>query len=94
MTTTTDIEKVNLEAHVEICAVRYHNLDVKLSNLERRMDAIEGKMDDLEDHMVEIKDALASRSGEQDAKLLKILLTIFGVVLAGLIGFMGNSILK
>ena len=35
-----DIEKQNLEAHVELCAQRYQNLDDRLSS-------IEGKVSDL-----------------------------------------------
>jgi chaperonin cofactor prefoldin len=42
MAKPTEIEKQNLEAHVEICAVRYSNLETKLENLEHRMDKLEG----------------------------------------------------
>ena len=45
---TTEIEKKNLEAHVEICAERYKNLETKLENLEQRMDGFET-------HLIEIK---------------------------------------
>ena len=31
---TTDIEKKNLEAHVELCAERYASLDNKLDSFE------------------------------------------------------------
>lgn len=37
---TTDIEKENLEAHVELCAERYKNLD-------RRLNIIEGKVESI-----------------------------------------------
>jgi hypothetical protein len=39
---TTDIEKENLESHVELCALRY-------SALERRLTAIETKVSSLQD---------------------------------------------
>ena len=48
---TTDIEKKSLEAHVELCAERYSNLEFKLENLDKRMDSLEG-------HIVDIKDSL------------------------------------
>jgi hypothetical protein len=38
---TTDIEKQNLEAHVELCAQRY-------GTLERRLSAIESKVSNLQ----------------------------------------------
>lgn len=33
----TDIEKENLEAHVELCAQRYDNLDKRLTNIESKV---------------------------------------------------------
>jgi hypothetical protein len=41
MSKTTDIEKENLEAHVELCAERY-------KQLENRLDAVEGKIGTLQ----------------------------------------------
>jgi hypothetical protein len=32
--TTIDIEKTNLEAHVDLCAQRYESLDKRLTNIE------------------------------------------------------------
>ena len=75
---TTDIEKKNLEAHVEICAVRYANLDIKLGNLEERMDK-------LETHLVDIKDALSEGSSGQYKTLITIGTTILGALIAGAI---------
>jgi tetrahydromethanopterin S-methyltransferase subunit G len=34
---TTDIEKENLEAHVELCAERYKQLDNRLGNIESKV---------------------------------------------------------
>jgi hypothetical protein len=42
MSKTTDIEKENLEAHVELCAERY-------KQLENRLDAVEGKIGTLQE---------------------------------------------
>lgn len=49
----TEIEKQNLEAHVEICAVRYASLETKLDNLEHRIDKVEL-------HLIDIKDRLTA----------------------------------
>ncbi len=43
---STSLEKESLEAHVDLCALRY-------ANLESRLDAVEEKMDDM---MVAIND--------------------------------------
>ena len=88
---TTEIEKQNLEAHVEICAVRYASLEAKLSHLEDRMDRVE-------EHLVDIKTALAGAAGAQhrdagtkgeDANPYKTMITIgttiIGVLITGII---------
>jgi chromosome segregation ATPase len=46
MSSPTDIEKENLEAHVELCAERY-------KQLENRLTSIEGKVANLQDTIEE-----------------------------------------
>lgn len=87
MAKPTEIEKQNLEAHVEICAVRYSNLETKIDNLEHRIDKLEG-------HLVDIKESLANKVAGQDKQTVSIIVTIFGVILAGLIGFISNALFK
>lgn len=41
MAETTEIEKKSLEAHVELCAERYRNLDERLENLGKKIGAVE-----------------------------------------------------
>jgi hypothetical protein len=88
----TEIEKQNLEAHVEICAVRYASLETKLDNLEQRMDKVEL-------HLIDIKDRLiASLQTAQQPKadapkesagpyktMIAIGTTIIGVLITGVI---------
>jgi len=87
MAKPTEIEKQNLEAHVEICAVRYSNLETKIDNLEHRIDKLEG-------HLVDIKESLTNKVAGQDKQTVSIIVTIFGVILAGLIGFISNALFK
>ena len=37
---TTNLEKESLEAHVDLCALRYANLDSRLNNVEEKIDNI------------------------------------------------------
>ena len=37
---TTNLEKESLEAHVDLCALRYKNLDERLSNVEEKIDVV------------------------------------------------------
>ena len=87
MSTPTDIEKKNLEAHVEICAVRYANLETKLSNLEQRMDK-------LEVYLVGIKDSLENRLEDRSKAVMGWTISILGVVLAALLGYIGHGLFK
>ena len=79
-----DIEKKSLEAHVEICAVRYSNLETQFQNLETRMDK-------LESHLLEIKEVvvgarLDSSSKGDDSGPYKMMLTIGTTIGGALIG--------
>jgi len=75
---STEIEKKSLEAHVELCAERYANLENKLSNLGSRMDKMEG-------YLVEIKDSLSGAGSGQLKTLIAIGTTVIGVLITGII---------
>lgn len=42
----TDIEKENLESHVELCALRYQNLETRLTNIETKVEVLAGKIEE------------------------------------------------
>jgi tetrahydromethanopterin S-methyltransferase subunit G len=94
MSTTTEIEKKNLEAHVEICAERYKNLETKLENLENRMDGFDDRLDKVEGHLVDIKNAVTNKVEKQSDRTITILLSVFGIVLTGLIGIFASNLLN
>lgn len=41
---TTDLEKTSLEAHVDLCAIRYEALDNRLTKVENKLDEIADDM--------------------------------------------------
>ncbi len=77
-TNTTSIEKINLEAHVELCAERYASLEQKLNHLDRRLST-------LEEHIVEIKDTIANKSGGINKQLITLSTGIIGAMFAAII---------
>lgn len=87
MSSPTDIEKESLEAHVELCAIRYNNLESKLNNLEQRLDK-------LELHIVAIKNSLDASTNDSSKQTISIFQTVLGVLLAGLIGFIASGIFR
>jgi phage shock protein A len=55
MTETTDIEKKNLEAHVELCAERYRHLETKLEIVEQKITGLDRVIREVHDMMEAIK---------------------------------------
>jgi chromosome segregation ATPase len=49
MPDTTDIEKHNLEAHVELCAERYKFLETKLATLEDKISGVQAVIREVHD---------------------------------------------
>lgn len=86
-TSTTDIEKKSLEAHVELCSERYASLDSKLHSLER-------KVDKLEAHIVGMKETLAGVGDKQSRQLLTIGTAIISVMITGVITLIVNFVNK
>jgi DNA anti-recombination protein RmuC len=73
-----DIEKKSLEAHVDLCAERYKNLNDKLGNLENRMDKVET-------HLVDIKESLGKTGNESNKTIITIGTAIFTALLTGFV---------
>ena len=96
MTTTTDIEKKNLEAHVELCAERYKNLDNKLDTVERRVTDVEKKLDakmtSVEDVLDEIKKMIVAMQQKRNNQLISWGVGII-TTLISIIGFLGWQVI-
>jgi chromosome condensin MukBEF ATPase and DNA-binding subunit MukB len=43
-TTSTDLEKQSLEAHVDLCALRYDNLEKRLTKVEDTLEEMRDEM--------------------------------------------------
>lgn len=96
MTTTTDIEKKNLEAHVELCAERYKSLDGKLDSVERRVTQVEKKLDAkmnaVEAALDEIKSMIVSMQQKRNNQLISWGVGIITTLLS-IIGFLGWQVI-
>ena len=62
MSDTTEIEKKNLEAHVELCAERYRHLETKLETVESKITGLETVIREVHDMMVTIKERKSSQA--------------------------------
>lgn len=50
----TDIEKNNLESHVELCALRYQNLETRLTTIESKVVSLAEKIQDSQSSMSKV----------------------------------------
>jgi len=85
MSTTTDIEKKSLEAHVELCAERYNALDKSYIALHGKIESLNSKVEKLDAHIVSIKESLAGSGDKQSKQLIAIGTAIVSVLITGII---------
>jgi len=78
----SDIEKENLEAHVELCAERYRQLNMKLDNLDHKVSSMEGMIS-------EIKNSLSDANDKHNRQLITIgtgiILSLMGAMITLLV---------
>ena len=58
---TTEYEKHNLEAHVDLCAERYEQLKIELGNVQAGQAAVNLRLDTLEAMISDIAKSLAEK---------------------------------
>jgi hypothetical protein len=70
---TTDLEKTSLEAHVDLCALRYANLDNRLSTVEGTLKEIH---QDIKVGQTSVTKVLVGTAGTVVAGLLSTVVVI------------------
>jgi chromosome segregation ATPase len=75
MVQTTDIEKKNLETHVELCAERY-------KFLEQKLETVEEKVTGLEKVIREVHDMIQNMAEKRNDQILNWGLGIIGTLTA------------
>ncbi len=69
----TDIEKENLESHVELCALRYQNLESRLGTIETKVESLASKIQDSQSSMSKV---IIGATATIVASLLSVVVTI------------------
>jgi hypothetical protein len=69
----TSLEKESLEAHVDLCALRYEQLDKRITNLESKVDDIH---DDIVSGQKSLSKVIIGTAGTVVAGVLSIIVTI------------------
>lgn len=73
LATTTKLEKESLEAHVDLCAMRYLQLDTRLTNLEHKVDGIHTDIVEGQKSMTKV---IIGTAGTVVAGVLSIIITM------------------
>lgn len=70
---TTDLEKTSLEAHVDLCALRYGQLDKRLTELENKVEMVHQDILEGQQSMTKV---IIGTAGTIIAGVLGIVITI------------------
>jgi len=70
---TTSLEKESLEAHVDLCALRYEQLDRRMTNLETKVEDIH---DDIIKGQASMTKVLIGTAGTVIAAVASVIVTI------------------
>lgn len=70
---TTDLERTSLEAHVDLCAIRYEALDGRLTKVEEKLDDIADRMTAGQNSLVKV---IIGASGTIVAGLLSTIVVV------------------
>jgi hypothetical protein len=70
---TTNLEKESLEAHVDLCALRYGQLDNRLTALEKKVDEVH---EDIVEGQKSLTKVIIGTAGTVVAGVLSIVVTI------------------
>jgi len=70
---TTKLERENLEAHVDLCAIRYEALEGRLSTVEEKIDNIHSDITEGQKSMTKV---LIGTAGTVIASVLSIVVVI------------------
>jgi len=87
MSDATDIEKKSLEAHVELCAERYNQL-------EARFEHVEGKIGRLDALLREVHDMVQRMSEKRTDQLIGWGIGIIGALVATTVYLITHYVLK
>lgn len=85
---TTEYEKHNLEAHVDLCAERYGQLKQELENLQQGQVATNQRLDKLDEMIEKISDRLSEKENDALKSIIKVGATLILTLLGTLGGVM------
>ena len=87
MSETTEIEKKSLEAHVELCAERYNQLEQQFRHVDAKIGSLE--------HIVrEVHDMIQKMAEKRTDQMISWGVGIIGTLFAGVVYLLVNHVFK
>jgi hypothetical protein len=90
----SDLEKENLEAHVDLCAERYKRLEEKFGTLELRLGSLKQDFALMETNMSAKHKELVGMIQESSSSRFKVLVATSGTVIAAVLSVLGYLIVN
>lgn len=91
---TTQLERTNLEAHVDLCAERYRTMEEKMNNIETRLSHIEKGVTDMREETIRAFSDIREQNAKTSSYNNKILLGAAASVVAGVLTVVVAVLLK
>jgi predicted nucleic acid-binding Zn-ribbon protein len=86
-----NFKETSLKGHIQLCELRYKNLEQRLDNVEQRLSTLEGKISDvskaLQSNFLEIKLAIEKANSRRDVQIIATLGTIAVAIIGSAIVF-------
>lgn len=82
---TTQLERTNLEAHVDLCAERYRTLKEELTKVDTRLDVIEVSVTQMREDNMRAFAELRTDMIRSQQNFNKIMIGTAGTILAGVL---------
>ena len=83
-----NFKETTLKGHIQLCELRYKNLEERLDNVEQRLTQIETKVNDLsatiQTNMSEIKLIIEKANSKRDVQIIATLGTIAVAIIGSL----------
>jgi len=90
----TELEKSNLEAHVDLCAERYRRLEEKFEIVSHRLDVLEERIENFSVKSSAQHEELKKMVREGQESKFKVMITTAGTIVAALLGTLGYIIAR
>lgn len=91
---TVKSERTNLETHVDLCELRYQQLDDRMNRVEQRIDHITEELREVRTSMqtgfTEVKDMI----NREHADRFRTMVTTTGTIIVGLLGLLGYIVVN